>query len=243
LSRWPGRLLVSRCGDLAGHGDRDQAGGDHEHEAQVRGGPGGGPSEPFDRLLNALRPPHRSPRRLGDQAEHQTGHEERDDPAGDHRAREAERQPGLPPEQERARLGRVPAREYARPEVALPRHSDRDDDQYRHKGDDGDECEGSRSSQRTELFDPSEWAQPSKPGQLGVRVGGHPDQVGRGKDARPEQVGVPPGRGELAEEHADGHEHCGGGQERGHEEHRGSDPDVHLGGRSDGESKEYRRHP
>ena len=224
----PRRFLVADRRDLAGDRDRDQTGRDHEHEPQVRSRPGAAPAQPCDHAVEAGRPLEGAPRRLRDQAEDQTDHGEHAHPGDDRGPREAERQAGLASQQERSRPGRIATGERARAQIPSLRHLDRDDRQHHDQRHDEDERERPGTGERTELLDPAERARPPQPRETGDGVGHHPDQVRGREDARADQVGVVPGRGQLTHEQADRHEHRGGGDGRRREEQRRADPDAHL---------------
>ena len=235
-------LVPDRC-DLAGDRDRDQTGRDDEHEPQVRSRTGAAPTQACDHAVEAGRPSQGTPRRLRDQAEDQTDHCEHAHPGDDRGPREAERQAGLAAQEERSRPGRIATGERARAQIPSLRHLDRDDGQHRDHPHDGEERERLGTGERTELLDPAERARPSQPREAGDGVGHHPDQVRGREDARADQVGVVPGRGQLTHEQADRHEHRGRGDGRRREEQRRTGSDAHLRGTSPGDGKDRRGHP
>jgi hypothetical protein len=204
-----GRFLVSDARDLAGHRDGHQPRRDHEHEPEVRGRAAGRPPEPLDGLLDPAGAAERRPCRLGDEAEDETRHRERQRPRDHRRTREPDRETGLPAQQEGPRPGALPALEDARTQVAPSRNPHGQHCQHDDQGPDRHEAEGRGPGQRTELLDPAERARPPQPAEPAVRIGSHPDQIGRGEHARADQIRATTGCGELPGEQPDRHEHRG----------------------------------
>ena len=134
-------LLVVGRADLAGGGEGEQHGGEHERETEVRRRPAGAAAEAADDVVDHGRALDRLGGRLGHQAEHQAEDGEPGDPADRHRTGEPDGEAELAPQQREARRRGVAARQRAGAEVASLGQGQRGDAPRTHE-ETGDEGEG-----------------------------------------------------------------------------------------------------
>ena len=190
LSSRPLDLLVVGGADLAGGGEGEQHGGEHEREPEVRRRPAGAAAEPADDVVDHRRALDRLGGRLGHQAEHQAEHGEPGDPADRHRPGEPNGEAELAPQQRRGeaagRRGSAASwrRDRGRP-ARPPRRRARTHDET------GDEGEGpgraTRRAGAAPRSSPSGLSQRSQPRPL-AGVGHHPDQEGDPEDGGAEPL-------------------------------------------------------